>query len=103
MRFGPEGLSCSAVEPKRGVVDVACENLDDKTLAVSLLKLSSKEGSFEFKIGGMKNPPNFRRSALFSNIYMTTNDYYSMQKLDNYADLWIQTNTPATIVDFTRL
>mmetsp|Transcript_2499 Transcript_2499/g.3149 ORF Transcript_2499/g.3149 Transcript_2499/m.3149 type:complete len:126 (+) Transcript_2499:2633-3010(+) len=52
-------------------------------------------------VDGIKNPPNFRRSGLFSNIFMETYDYYDMQKMVSYDDLFIQTNTPGTIKDYT--
>lgn len=48
----------------------------------------------------MKNPPNYRTSGKFSNIYMETYDYYDMQRLVNYDNLFIQTNTPGTIIDY---
>lgn len=48
----------------------------------------------------MKNPPNYRTSGKFSNIFMETYDYYDMQRLMNYDDLFIQTNTPGTIIDY---
>lgn len=34
---------------------------------------------------------------------MRTFDYFNIQKLSNYDELFIQTNTPGTIVDFTRI
>lgn len=62
--------------------------------------MDKQDGIFEFIVDGLKNPPNFRRSGQFSNIYMETFDYYDMQKLFNYADLFIQTDTPGTIRDY---
>lgn len=51
----------------------------------------------------MKNPPNFRRSALFSDIKMQTFDYYDMQKLETYENLFVQTNEVAMITDYQLL
>ena len=50
----------------------------------------------------MKNPPNFRRTNLFSDIYLQTFDFYNMQKLQDYDKLWIQNNEPGVITEFTR-
>ena len=65
-------------------------------------KVDYKEGSYEFIVHGMKNPPNFRKSELFTDIYFQTADYYNIQQVANYENLWIQTNEVATIKDFTR-
>ena len=54
-------------------------------------------------VNGIKNPPNFRKSGLFSNIYMQTVDYYNIQFLENYDNLWVQTNEVATITDYYRV
>ena len=55
-----------------------CENIDEQTLVVSFTAVDTKEGTFEFIVDGLKNPPNYRRTGLFSNIYMETFDYYDM-------------------------
>ena len=50
-------------------------------------------------VNGLKNPPNFRKSDYFSNIYFETYDYFNIQELSDYSNLWIQTNEPAQITD----
>jgi len=49
----------------------------------------------------MRNPPNFRKSGLFSDISMKTFDFYPIVKLSKYENLWIQTNKVAKITEFT--
>lgn len=99
--FGPNGLSCHVADPDAiGVTSVQCENIDEKTLAVTFLTIDRRDGAFEFIVDGLKNPPNFRRSGLFSDILMQTYDYYNTQGLIDYDRLFIQTNTPGTIRNF---
>ena len=100
--FGPNGITCLAVTPDAiGVIEASCEVIDEHSFAVSLSEISQQDGIFELIVSGMKNPPNFRRSGLFSDIIMETFDYHPVQKLDNYENLWIQTNKVATISVFT--
>ena len=103
VKFGQDGISCRPAEPDQvGVIGVNCETLDDSSFAVSLTQVDKLEGDFKFIVSGLKNPPNFRTSGKFSNIYMTTGDYYEIQKLSNYDNLFIQTDTPGTITSYTR-
>ena len=77
--FGKDGLSCYPVKPDPiGVTKVQCENIDEETFVVSLTNVDKQDGIFEFMVDGLKNPPNFRRSGLFSNIFMETYDFYDM-------------------------
>ena len=91
--FGKESLSCDPISPDPiGVTVVSCERIDDSTFAINFQEVNQQEGRFEVMVHGIKNPPNFRKSGLFSNIYMQTFDYYNIQILKNYENLWIQTN-----------
>jgi hypothetical protein len=75
--FGPNGISCSGVTPDAiGVIEAACEVIDENIFSVSVSEISQLNGIFELIVSGMKNPPNFRRSGLFSDIAMQTFDYY---------------------------
>lgn len=77
--FGPEGISCDPATPDPlGVSTVSCESIDEAIFAVTLKKVDQKKGKFEIIVHGMKNPPNFRTPKLFSDIFMQTNDYYSI-------------------------
>lgn len=88
--FGKNGLTCRPSEPDVvGVTEVACEMLDDKSFVVQLNKVDKLEGEFKFIVNGLKNPPNFRRSGEFSNIFMRTFDYFDIQKLSSYENLFI--------------
>lgn len=88
--FGPESLECYAVSPEPiGVLQASCERIDEETFAVILQEIDKQAGVFEVMVYGIKNPPNYRKSGLFSNIYMQTHDYYNMQVLKNYENLWV--------------
>ena len=77
--FSPSGISCEPSKPEaKGVTKVSCETVDDHSFAVSLQKIDQEAGTFSFTVNGMQNPPNFRKSDLFSNIYMETFDYYKI-------------------------
>lgn len=101
--FGPDTLSCRPASPAPiGVTECSAERTDATTFAVILQKVNQDAGVFEVIVNGIKNPPNFRKSGLFSNIYMQTFDYYNIQFLEEYENLWVQTNEVATITDYTR-
>ena len=101
--FGPESLSCAPMSPEPiGVTKVSCDRIDDSTFAINLTEVNQETGIFEVMVDGIKNPPNFRKTGLFSNIYMQTFDYYNIQILDNYENLWVQTNEVGIITDYTR-
>lgn len=101
--FSAQGASCDPVFPDAiGVTEVTCEMIDNHSLAINLVKINKINGIFTIVVHGLKNPPNFRKSELFSNIYMQTFDYYNIQALENYDDLWIQTNEIGTITEFTQ-
>ena len=101
--FGPDGISCDPATPDPlGVSNVSCESIDEEAFAVTLQKVDQKKGKFEIIVHGMKNPPNFRTPQLFSDIFMQTDDYYSIQKLNEYQNTLIQTNKAASITDFKR-
>ena len=75
--FGPNSISCDPITPKAiGVGAVSCEIVDDISFAINLDKMTrndvrnKKDGIFEIIVHGMKNPPNFRKSEVFSNIYI---------------------------------
>lgn len=53
-----------------GVTESICEVVDSDSFTVSLKKVTQEEGIFEVLVSGMKNPPNFRKSGLFSDIKM---------------------------------
>ena len=102
--FGQESLSCRPVSPDPiGVTKCSAERNDDKTFVVNLSEVDKQSGIFEMIVTGIKNPPNFRKSGLFSNIYMQTVDYYNMQYLENHDNLWVQTNEVAQIEKYERL
>lgn len=67
--FDIDGISCDPMPNPVGVTEVSCENIDDQTFVITLQKVTRPDGIFELLVHGMKNPPNFRRSSLFSNIY----------------------------------
>ena len=79
--FGPKGISCSAVTPNLGVTAASCEVVDSNQISVKLIDITRANGQFELIVSGMKNPPNFRKSGLFSDISMKTWDFYPIQKL----------------------
>jgi hypothetical protein len=80
--FGPNGISCRPATPDPvGITDVSCENIDEKTFYVQLARVDKQNGIFEFFVDGMKNPPNYRTSGKFSNIFMETFDFYDMQRI----------------------
>lgn len=87
--FSTKGITCDAAVPPIGVSEISCESIDEYSLAVNFKKVDQNLGNFKFIVHGMKNPPNFRRSGLFTNIFMQTFDYYSIQKLENNENLWI--------------
>ena len=77
--FGPNGISCDPIDQAPiGVSKVHCETTDASSFVVTFQKVDYKEGKFEFIIHGMKNPPNFRRSDLFKDIFFQTSDYYAI-------------------------
>ena len=57
---------------------MTCEMIDNHSLAINLVKINKINGIFTIVVHGLKNPPNFRKSELFSNIYMQTFDYYNI-------------------------
>lgn len=78
--FGPDGLTCSPISPDPvGVTGVSCEIVDANNISVQFQSVTQETGKFSWVISGMKNPPNFRRSDLFSDIYMQTGDYFKIQ------------------------
>ena len=78
--FGPDGISCDPIEAAPiGVSKLHCESIDEGSFAVTFEKVDDRIGKYEFTVHGMKNPPNFRRSSLFSEIFFQTSDYYSIQ------------------------
>ena len=96
--FGPDGLGCKAVSPAPvGVTECSAETNDNESFFVQLDEIARHAGIFEVAVSGLKNPPNFRRSGLFSNIKMQTYDYYNIMYLESHDHLWIQTDTPATV------
>ena len=102
--FGPDGITCHPTRPDPlGVSAVSCEKISDTSFEVNVEKLTQQDGIFELIVHGLKNPPNFRKSGLFSDIFMQTDDYYSIQILEKYDNLWIQTNKAAQITDFQRI
>ena len=99
--FGPDGLSCLTKEPDAiGVTQISCENINEQTFVVSFVNIERPDGVFEFTVDGLKNPPNFRRSDSFSNIFLETGDFFSIQELLNYEGLFVQTDTPGLIRDY---
>ena len=76
--FSVDGISCEAADPPVGASEVTCESIDKQSLAVSLTKVDRKDGIFKFIVHGMKNPPNFRKTGLFRDIFMETYDYYDI-------------------------
>lgn len=106
--FGPN-ISCDPIKPKAiGVGAVSCEIVDDISFAINLDKMTindkmnKKNGIFEIIVHGMKNPPNFRKSEVFSNIYIQTFDYYNICALESHENLWIQTDEVGTITEYNR-
>ena len=67
--FGPEGISCDPADPALGLTKVSCESIDRSSFAITLDEIQYQAGQFALTVHGMKNPPNYRRSALFSNIF----------------------------------
>ena len=101
--FGPQGISCAPAKPSPiGVTQTSCENIDTQTFVVTFDEVNQEEGDFEVIVSGMKNPPNFRKTGLFSDIFFETFDFKNIQKLSDYDNLWVQTNKPGTITDYRR-
>ena len=67
--FGSDGISCDPVGPASiGVSKIHCEGTDSGSFVVTFAEVDYELGEYEFIVHGMKNPPNFRKSGLFSNI-----------------------------------
>ena len=47
-------------------------------MIITLVKLAQNEGRFELVVSGMKNPPNFRKSAPLEGVKMQTHDYFDI-------------------------
>ena len=77
--FGSNGISCDPIAPTAiGVNEIFCEITDEGSFAVTFSKIADRTGFYEFTVHGMKNPPNFRKSELFTEIFFQTTDYYNI-------------------------
>ena len=77
--FGSDGISCDPISPTAiGVNEIFCEITDEGSFAVTFSKIADRTGLYEFTVHGIKNPPNFRKSGLFKDIFFQTIDYYSI-------------------------
>lgn len=104
----PEELSlalrveCRAADPPVGALAVSCSGVD-KSVWVNLDELDRETGKFEFVVDGIKNAPSFRETGSFSEVYMQTSDFFSIQKLDSHDHLTVTNDQVALITEYEQI
>ena len=94
-------ISCRGIpDVPVGVLQVSCTGVG-RVLQISLEELERQAGVFEFIVDGIVNAPTTRTTEPFKNVFMTTFDYYDIQKLESNVHLTITNEIPGEIMDYT--
>ena len=83
-----------------GIVSVTCTGTAT-TLRAQFSDVNQEAGTFTFFIDGIKNPPSFKPSSSYQDIYLTDSDGYYIQNVADYTNLYVQTEAVALIYNYT--